>query len=242
MSPHCNHYTISNFMKTKKKLKEYFDKGVRKLRHRKGFGVHSPYAYSIITEVIEEKLPYYAYQRMKRSYGEGAPIPLKTAWLLFRLANRVKARRIVEVGADGGYSLLPLILVDSRTRIFSQGDASRHRMMAERIAWVGQKRLDEQVQNIASLSELPDDYQADMLVVNALPSGMSVEEFNAWLLQHMDEQSLIFMRGILPGHPLEQSWDQLCDLDEVSITMDLYDYGLAIRKPRFFKQHYIVSF
>jgi hypothetical protein len=24
--------------------------------------------------------------------------------------------------------------------------------------------------------------------------------------------------------------------------MDLYDYGLAIRKPRFFKQHYVVAF
>jgi hypothetical protein len=41
---------------------------------------------------------------------------------------------------------------------------------------------------------------------------------------------------------MEQVWDQLCDREDVEITMDLYDYGLAIRKPRFFKQHYVVAF
>ena len=63
------------------------------------------------------------------------------------------------------------------------------------------------------------------------------------LLHHpTKDDTVIFVRGIQDGRPNEIFWDQLCDRDDVSITMDLFDYGLAILKPRFFKQHYVVSF
>ena len=58
----------------------------RRIRHRKGYGVHSPSDYFLITSVIYEKLPFYAYQelhelKMNRSYRE------KVDKLIFRLAN-----------------------------------------------------------------------------------------------------------------------------------------------------------
>ena len=34
----------------------------RFLRHRKGFGVHSPFAFSFITKVIDERCGDYSYQ------------------------------------------------------------------------------------------------------------------------------------------------------------------------------------
>ena len=109
-------------MGAKKKLKEYLSKGVRKLKHRKGFGVHSPFAYSIITEVIEEKLPYYAYRRMQRTYTKQAPVSFKVACLVLRLANRFRCRHAVEIVSDGGYTLLPLVLSDSRLRVTALTD------------------------------------------------------------------------------------------------------------------------
>jgi hypothetical protein len=61
-------------------------------------------------------------------------------------------------------------------------------------------------------------------------------------MAHATPQTLFLVKGISPGRPLEGLWDLLCDSDDVEITMDMYDYGLAIRRPRFFKQHYVVSF
>ena len=36
-----------------------------RFRHRCGYGVHSPFAFSLITDVIYEKMPYYAYSSLK---------------------------------------------------------------------------------------------------------------------------------------------------------------------------------
>ena len=230
-------------MKAKKKLKEYLTRGVRRLKHRKGFGVHSPFAFSIITEVIEEKAPYYAYQRMRRTYAEGhkTPISYKVACLLLRLANRFRARRILEVGCDGGYTLLPLLLVDSRSMLCSVGTEAAWDHFRRHFAWVGEPRLGR-VAFAPRPADVPEDFTADMVVVSTLPDGMDDDALLALLDAHIHERSILWVKGIQPGHRLETLWDRLCDRDDIAITMDLYDYGLAIRKPRFFKQHYIVSF
>lgn len=198
----------------KKKLNEYLHRSVRKLKHRKGFGVHSPFAFAIITEVIEEKLPYYAYSSMQRRFDKKLNIPFKVVCLLFRLANRFRCRQIAILG-DEQYATMPLAVVDSRNQLSIITD----------------------VEGLAAVA----DQKFDMIVVNA--NYLSDDQkLSDWLLTHTSDESVIFVKGIQPGHLLETVWDDFCDHDEMPITMDLYDYGLAIKKPNFFKQHYIVSF
>lgn len=238
----------------KKKIKDYLKQSMRKLKHRKGYGVHSPFAYSIITEVIEEKLPYYAYRRMQRTFDKQSPISFKVACLLLRLANRFGCRNVAEVGCDGGYSILPLILTDSRLQLRSLADADTANVVTDRLSWLP-NRL-QQVAFAPALEELGNGTPFDFIIVNrnpfeALDAAQRLtpeqrreasEQLVQWVMANATEQTLIFVHGIQPRHRLEDFWDLLCDRDDVTITMDLYDYGLAILKPRFFKQHYIVSF
>lgn len=196
------------------KLNSYFSKSLRKIKHRKGFGVHSPFAYAIITEVIEEKLPYYAYSSMQRRYDKKSPVPFKVVCLLFRLANRFSCRNIAILG-DEQYARMPLTEVDSRNTVYVFSD-------------------------VPSLP-MSGDVKYDMIVVNQNPfpdESLLLE----WLLSHATPETIFFAKGIQPKHALETFWDAFSELDEVPITMDLFDYGLAIMKPNFFKQHYIVSF
>lgn len=227
-------------MVTKKKIKDYFNKSVRKLKHRKGFGVHSPFAFAIITEVIEEKNPYYAYSAINRVYTNSSPISFKVASLMLRLANRFKARKILEIKCDGGYTALPLVLVDSRNEILSLADNFSAKAASMRLGAFGQRA--KQVTYINSLDAVADDYKADMIILNEKPEGIDIAAFRSWLTSHMHENTAIFVKGVRPKQKLEELWDMLCDDDNIEITMDLYDYGLAIKRPRFFKQHYIVSF
>lgn len=222
----------------KKKLKDYLHQSVRKLKHRKGYGVHSPFAYSVITEVIEEKLPYYAYRRMQRTFDKEAPIPFKVACLLLRLANRFGCRNVVELGCDGGYSILPLILTDSRLRVTSVAAPAAQQQVFDRLSW-----LPNHLQQITFLEQLEAIDEAatfDMVVINNLT--IDPQQCISWLLAHSRPDTLIFVRGIQLHQPNEVLWDAICDRDDISVTMDLYNYGLAILRPDFFKQHYVVAF
>ncbi len=66
----------------------YYWRYLFQTRHRHGHGVHSPFVFDLITEVIEERYPYACYWDIEASLGdETVPDSLskKAARLLFRL-------------------------------------------------------------------------------------------------------------------------------------------------------------
>lgn len=74
-----------------------------RVRHRCGYGVHSPFAFHLITQVIYSPGRYYAYDRLDRLHSPTERLlrPRRRAVcrLLFRLANFVQPGRICAPGA-----------------------------------------------------------------------------------------------------------------------------------------------
>lgn len=62
-----------------------------RFRKRRGYGVHSPFAFGMITGVVYEKGCYYAYEDIERAYHKeyqkASPWRLKDYKLIFRLTN-----------------------------------------------------------------------------------------------------------------------------------------------------------
>ena len=109
----------------------------RGIRYRRGYGVHSPFVYNLITKVIEERCSYYSFydielirkqllfrdnlitypdrqqmgrfrQRPVGEIVEREAIKPKHGALLFRLTNYFKSRRILQLGPSMGLSTLYL--------------------------------------------------------------------------------------------------------------------------------------
>ncbi|MCF0183496.1 MAG: hypothetical protein HUK01_04075 [Bacteroidaceae bacterium] len=59
---------------------------LRRIRHRCGYGIHSPLVFGLVTQVVYNDGTYYAYQTLRRRHHLRFD-RLKTARLLFRLAN-----------------------------------------------------------------------------------------------------------------------------------------------------------
>ena len=67
-----------------------------RFRHRKGYGVHSPFAFRFITDVIYESHPYYGYALL----DHGLPLSMRLRvrrglHLLLRIANHLQPSTIV---------------------------------------------------------------------------------------------------------------------------------------------------
>ena len=76
----------------------------RRFRHRCGYGVHSPSDFFLITSVMYERLPYYAYGRLKE-FSSTKSLPhyrKKVNRLLFRLVNYFRPTTLIEVGEGNG--------------------------------------------------------------------------------------------------------------------------------------------
>lgn len=121
----------------------------RRMRYRKGHGVHSPFVFNLITKVIEESLPFYRFNEIEQfrsellkqcefiSYTEQKgekekqrintiakitkreAISQKQGMLLFRLANYFKCKRVIQLGTGVGISSLYLASYDSSMQCIS---------------------------------------------------------------------------------------------------------------------------
>ena len=75
---------------------------LRRIRHRCGYGVHSPFAFRFLTDVVYERTPYYAYSTL----DEALPLAhsmrrRKGLHLIFRVANWLQpAVAVLPQGAD----------------------------------------------------------------------------------------------------------------------------------------------
>lgn len=243
-------------MKAKRKLKKYITKGIRKIRHRKGFGVHSPFAYSLITQVINEQTPFYAYEqilRLKKKYASSHRFlpgfasrtkpSTKILFLLYRLVNRFNPETILEVGNSGGLITYALGLANTKSEVLS---ICPDAVKIEQARNLFEHEAPHEAHFIhspylAALANLPVGYQADFVYVHA-SSTFQWESLHSHLCKQIHTQTVIVIEGIKTEISARKLWNCFRVDPEARITMDLYDIGLVIYNNKLYKQHFIVSF
>ena len=111
-------------------LKRYRTALARHHRSR-GFGIHSPSAYRFVTQVLGERLPYYAYDDLRRlrktllDSGENNLISDHDAQLLFRITSHFAPQHILLVGADSALTIAAMLMPSSLTDAYTCGDNKR---------------------------------------------------------------------------------------------------------------------
>ena len=95
-----------------------------RFRHRRGYGVHSPFAFSFIKGVVFERTAYYGYaplreqeKEMARREGRGVLAEgLRVRRLLFRVANYYNPPLFLSIGTSYGVAAASLLTVSRRSR------------------------------------------------------------------------------------------------------------------------------
>lgn len=214
-----------------------------RFRFRKGHGVHSPFAFELITDVIEECRPYYAYQELKEQ-REHLPYksqvyPERVDKLLFRLVNRFQPTDILEVGTGSGLSLLYMASGKWGTRCVS--------LCGEKVA---AEALDlvERCNNVTlHVGPLTDTLGKEL---DATPNigllHIAHTDDYEWVFEqcvgHVESDTLFVIEGIHQDKDKSRWWSRIVTDERTCVTFDLYEVGLVFFDRSKNKQHYVVNF
>lgn len=191
-------------------------------RHRRGRGIHAPFAYHLIADIIEEKHPYYCYEELEalraelqRTQTEGQNalscrncLHPAEAQLLFRLVQAFALRSVMEWGGIDDITRLYLQRSSSELIIYSEGQAA---------------------------PEFPD-----LLFCNANLEEHALSRALQQALQHKTEQSMLVLAGPHRSAGAYRCWQQVLMHPDLRLAVEMKRLGLAFFNPELQKGHLVL--
>ncbi len=204
----------------------------RKVFFRKGDRIHSPFAYNLITKVIEERLPYYAFDEIERHYRRRD----NYGRLLFRLINYFRCRSVIIIGNTPEYLGLYAAMVSPRCTCYlvdedNSGSTGFNRFVES-----------HNLRNIRRASAVVSE------------SRVSEREDDAWTLIAVNRgdridagslpvnRSIFVINNISKDKALNACWQTLRQNKAGAVSIDLFEVGLVIFDKKLVKAHYKTYF
>jgi predicted O-methyltransferase YrrM len=231
----------------------------RKLRYRKGYGVHSPFVYSFITKVIEEKAPFYAFDEIENLRKEMIAFehPLSRLTLretqhrnygalLFRMVNFFKCRTVLQIGGSSG--IMSLYLAMALPRYCRCYVLERRTGLLERV------KAFAEVQALSGLHFMEGDYQenlkilsatlpqVDFLFINEPPACSDVEQAFAFYDSFIHTKTILVINNIIKDNKMRTLWQKAKNHSRSRVCLDLYALGIVFFDDKLPKKHYKTYF
>ena len=225
---------------------------LRKVFCSRGYGVHSPFVFDLLTTVIEEKSYYYCYESLRsvrvqlrqnsskisykgreytvKDYLKKNCFSEREDKLLFRLANRFKPKVIYMTGCDLGLAPLYLIAYSESARCIAFDPEAD-------IAAVARKFVDKYSTSVEIQSSSKFDIQNNSSIDFFVLSVNSLITFDE-AVQYMNDESLMVVSGINASHESRESWKMICAHPRVTVTIDLYSLGIVFFNPKLNRKTY----
>lgn len=257
---------------------------VKYLRYRitahngKGHGVHSPFVFDFIQNVLTDKRQFYAYTHIEevrkamitdervltiQDFGAGSTVmkgnqrkvnaiarsslkPAKFGQLLFRIVNNYRPANIIELGTSLGITTAYMASPNQQNQVFTFEGANEVAAIAR--------------ENFASL-QLPNIQVVEGNFDNTLHEFLNQREiinlafvdgnhrkqptlnyFNR-LLKRSNEYTIMIFDDIHWSKEMEEAWEEICNHEQVTLTIDLFFIGLVFfRKEQKKVQHFAIRF
>ncbi len=214
-----------------------------RFRHRKGYGVHSPSDFHLITFVIYEQCPYYAYSSLhelrKHTDTNKLHYREKTDKLLLRLANHLHPESILEIGTGSGIDTCYLeagrqcpILTIAETN--QTADATTSPLSSHEL--------------ITQKTGNPLQILKEILSKGLLPSLIHLAHTTQYeacleaILPHVTPETCVIVGKPYATSAKRKWWKSVIKDPRTRVTFDLYDIGIIFFDHKRIKEHRIVNF
>lgn len=192
--------------------------------HRsKGHGIHSPFAYAFVRDVLLQRLPYYSYEiigELRRGVIEQAAtykkhprvMSLKNAKMLFRIANFFNPEMILQVGTHYGLSTASMMLVSGTSRVaLYEPHIATYPVVAQVLG-----PFIDGIDSFSNLDAALGCYAAAVeksgalpfVVVNNLPLDEDYDKLKSHLCGLLRGEAVVVMRNLSRSSAMKRLWSE----------------------------------
>jgi predicted O-methyltransferase YrrM len=224
----------------------------RKFRYRKGYGVHSPFVYDLITKVIEEKTPYYAFEKIRAIVGVQSFEPQHQNFesqhqygtLLFRLVNFFKCKLVLHIGSpEGIISLYPASTHSECICTILEEDWTSCLKTKELAKKAGLNNLNVEYADYSEKVEeiFQKEKRFDLIFIN-IPERDNCPDILNQCISKSRKECVFVVNGIRNNSTMKKLWKNIVQNHQVSVSIDLYSVGIFFLRNNIYKQHYKAYF
>lgn len=177
-------------------------------RHRHGHGLHSPFAYHLVTDVIEEGYPYYAYREVEDIRATLSArvrrqcLPWKQGRMLFRLSLYLQPDNTLEVGRGDGVT----------AQYLQRGCLKTSFIYMDQV-------------NGQAIQAAMSDYPCALAVFHPSLTADELACSAAVAADKLERRGAMVVLGIHDSRDKHRSWQQLADMEGVTLAIEAFGCG-----------------
>ena len=213
----------------------------RRFRKRCGYGVHSPSDFYLITFVIYEKLPFYAYEplhKLRKGLDSLPHYREKVDKLLLRLVNHYRPLLLLDVGVGGGLQTRYMAAGNTQMEILAHSDSHVDKVES---FLTDVPHLSYGKIGIEEMKRKWKELGTSDVMVHIGHTSQYRETFEA-LLPLAGERTC-FVIGTPHANAAKKKWWKEVVADQrTGVTFDLYDVGFVFFDKKRIKEHRVVNF
>ncbi len=227
-------------------LKRYFT-ALRRYHRSKGHGIHSPFAFSFVLNVLRERLPYYGYEDIlalrkqaikttRRNWLNHRVISFKNAKLLFRVANYFNPKAILQIGDGDGITEASMLLVANNIVLHLYGSSTDS---AQSVAHFGNRIISHD-----AFSDSKNAYansNAPFVLINSLDEK-DYDNVAAYLQDVCNSNGVIIFRNISNNNTNNKLWEACKDSATTGMTFSNGKTAIIVASPKLPHQNFSLWF
>ncbi len=205
-------------------------KWFQRKRHAKGFGIHSPFAFNLVTNVIYEKHWYTAFLDIEQLLSENnlETTDKKLHHLSYRFVRYFRPKKILELEPGTGINTLYISSAANNTVCHCFDPEGKNTLMARNLHTTYNR-------NVEFIEEIDIDGSYDGIFV--YPGAFPIDVENLLLMSNDDTFWVI--KGIKSDNG-KRFWRKIVKDERARITFDIKDVGIVILKKSYYKAKYFV--
>ena len=231
----------------------------------RGYGIHSPFAFNLVTGIINNNEAYYycfdtiekiRHQCLNDNHRlqlkdrnettlskacRRSSSPDRDAQLIFKLAVLMKSRNMIELGTFLGFGTVYMASTASQARVISiDYDPAAIAQASKNVEALGLNNVEfinDTIDN-ALPKALQTLSEVDLIFFDANHQHNATISYFEMALPYVRKKTIFVFHDIHWSCGMYQAWRIIKDHRQVSISIECYNVGIVFFDPKYNKQHF----